>query len=109
MPGRLLPDPPRRLACCVPYQRPFPSGPAWAHSRFCRTARRGQKLSAAELAEFRGRPIDGPALTPADADRLEPVGELALRCWFAHRDGCACFACRYTEEHLDDDVEGGSL
>lgn len=111
MPGRLLPEAPRRLDCCTPQRVPFPSGIAWAHSRYC-SRRRGQKLSAVELAEFRGRPlVEGVALTPADADRLEPVGETALRCWLAHPYGCRCFACRYTEEHLDDgdDDEGGSL
>ena len=105
MPGRLLPEPARRLACCRPFLRPFPSGRALAHSLYCRDPKtRGQKLSDDERAELGLAPRNQERriLTPAEANELEPVGELALRCWLSHSTGCGCFACRWTEQHLDE-------
>lgn len=99
-----------RLDCCTPYRTSFPSGIAWAHSTFCGSSRRGQKLTTEELQELGADRAERPrALTPEQANRLRPTGATALLCWLAHGVGCACFACRYTEEHLDDgDERGGS-
>jgi hypothetical protein len=87
----------------------FPSGRAWAHSRFC-PERPGRKLELEERAELGLAPLSGDRarvriLTPAECDRLEPVGELALIAWLAHPAACRCFACGYTTEHLDDETE----
>jgi hypothetical protein len=111
MPGRLdrllgaEPRRPRRLPCCSPYRAAFPSGRAWAHSRYCETDRRGQKLDAEELAQIGAAPPPAQhrVLTPAQADRLRPVGHTALLCWLSHPTGCECYGCHYTSEHLDDD------
>ena len=42
-------------------------------------------------------------LTPAEADRLEPVGAVALACWLNHPVSCRCYGCVYTDQALDAD------
>lgn len=29
---------PKTVGCCHPYRKPFPSGWAWAHSKWCKVA-----------------------------------------------------------------------
>lgn len=108
MPGYLLPDPAPRLACCRPLRLAFPSGRRFAHSRFC-PDKPGQKLDAVERGILGLPAITRPrALTPAEADRIHPKGELALRSWLAHPAGCRCAACGYVDDHLDDEMEDAS-
>lgn len=85
-----------RLLCCTPVVKPFPSGRTWAHRLDC-PLHPGQKVRAED------DPLDRTAtLTPAQADRIQPSGVLALRTWMAHPTTCTCAACRYVDDHVDD-------